>query len=257
MIHNVKPKTKSPVAVAAAGRAGIEPGSNKSLSPNGSSEIHGTPPVNPAQQGIANDTCDRFFERMAIVELLDFLRDPLTQAAARRYSRALLESPYRGEERMALACFAHAQITETFVATVAGRGFIGKLRTVLLKDLRLFGSKFLQEDHIWVVCNKAWARIEPFYQGEKVVLVGTAVKYTRKNGSCDFTLGLDYVTKLWPANTTTVSNEQASVNPSTPAITELTTIHQPAESAPPTLTRRHLMRGEVNVPPYSKTRQRS
>jgi hypothetical protein len=207
-------------------------------------------------QEIATDTFDRFFERMEIIELLDFLRDPMIQPAARRYSRVLLESPYRGEERMALACFAHADIHETFVATVAGRGFIGKLRTLLLKDLRLFGSKFIQEDHIWVVYNRHWARIEPLFQGEQVVLVATAVRYSRKNGTCDFTLGIDYVTKLWPANAKAATSKQTSVNRLPADVAELATICQPAESAPHTLTRRHGMRGEINVPLYAKARQR-
>lgn len=54
----------------------------------------------------------------------------------------------------------------------------------------------MQEAHLWVVYKKKWERIEPFYQNQKVVLVGTAVKYTRKNGTCDYTLAIQKVTKL-------------------------------------------------------------
>ena len=198
MIQYAKPKIKSPVAVAAAGRAGIEPGSYKSASQNGVNETHRIPTVNSVQQGMAEGTCDKFFDRLEIMGLLDYLRDPLTQSVAQKYERALIESPYRGEQRMALACYAQAEIRETFVATIGGRGFIRKLRTVLLTNLRLFGSRFIQEDHVWVPYSKLWEQTEPFYQGEKVVLVGTAVQYMRKNGTNDYSLTPEYVTKLWP-----------------------------------------------------------
>jgi hypothetical protein len=89
-----------------------------------------------------------------------------------------------------------SQMQETFIATVAGRGFNGKRRTVLLEDLRLFGCKFVQEAHLWLAYNRQWQRIEPFYQGQKVVLVGTAIEYTRKDATRDYTLALNKVAKL-------------------------------------------------------------
>lgn len=204
MIAYAKPKMKSPAAVAAAGRAEIEPGSNKSLSPNGDSETHAIPPVNPAHQCMVDDAFDQFIAHSAMAEICYLLRQASNHPAAHKYERALLESPLRGDGRMRLAGLAYARTREIFVAVIAGRGFNGRRRTVLLQDLRLFGSKFIEEDHLWTRYNALWERIEPFLQGEKVVLVGTATEYTRKNHTCDYTLVPDYVTKLWPPNKTTV-----------------------------------------------------
>ncbi len=120
---------------------------------------------------------------------------------------------------MMLANLARAHMCETFVATVVARGSAGRQRTVLLKNLRLFGSKFIEEDHVWVVYNRLWERIEPFYQGETAVLLGRAVEYSRKNGTSDCTLSLDYVTKLWmPPQIAAPSGNQPSLNvPLSPA----------------------------------------
>lgn len=196
MIQYAKQKTKSPAAVAAAVRAEDEPGSNKSLSPNGGSETHATPSVNSTKQGTVNDNYDLFVARCDYAEIRELLREASNHPAAHQLERALLESPDRGVDRMTLASLAQADMRETFVATVAGRGFGGKQRTVMLKDLKMFGSKFIQEDHLWLRYNKLWERIEPFFQGQKVILVGTAVAYTRKDRTTDYTLALEHVTKL-------------------------------------------------------------
>lgn len=147
------------------------------------------------------DTFDQFVARVEFQDELDSLRRVSNHPQARKYERYLLECPDRGEDRVTLVRFARTQMQGIFVATVAERGFNGKRRTVLLHDLRLFGCKFVQEDHLWLVYNAHWERIEPFYQGQKVVLVGTAIKYTRKDATCDYTLAIEKITKLWlPAN---------------------------------------------------------
>jgi hypothetical protein len=152
-----------------------------------------------------NNSFDLFLARTNLQKALDSLRRVSDHPAAHKYERYLLHCPARGENRMTLVSFARTQMDHTFVASIDARGCIGKRRTVLLKDLHLFSLKFILEDHVWVPYDKHWARIEPFYQGEKVVLVGTAVEYSRKNGTSDYTLVLNYVTKLWPPNKTTVT----------------------------------------------------
>ena len=145
---------------------------------------------------MTDNTYDQFVARQELHQLLTMLRDAPSLPATRKFGRYLLEYPRRDKARLTLGCLADAQMQETFIATIAGRGFNGKRRTVMLKDLKLFGCKFLEESHLWVVCDKRWTRIEPFYQGQKVVLFGTAVEYTRKNGTCDYTLAVEKVTKL-------------------------------------------------------------
>jgi hypothetical protein len=142
-------------------------------------------------------TFDQFAARLELRDALDSLRRASLHPKAHRYERCLLDFRNRGEDRLTLVSFARTQVKETFIATVAGRGFNGKRRTVLLQDLRLFGSKFIQEDHLWVPHDRQWERIEPFFQGQKVVLVGTATPYMRKNTTCDYTLAIIKVTKLW------------------------------------------------------------
>jgi hypothetical protein len=203
---------------------------------------------------MVDDTYDQFVARSEVAEIRDLLRQASNHPAAHKYERALLESPLRGEGRMMLARLAHARMRETFVATIAGRGFNGRQRTVLLQDLRLFGSKFIEEDHLWMRCNALWERIEPFLQGEKVVLVGTATEYTRKNQTCDFNLALDYVTKLWPPNKTTVpSCNQSSLSLSPGPLTASTgAIRRSDKPTPPLLTRRQVACGITSLPPFSK-----
>jgi hypothetical protein len=54
MIQYAKQKIKSPVAVAAAVRAGTQPEWKKSQSPDNGSETHVTPPVNSEPQEMAS-----------------------------------------------------------------------------------------------------------------------------------------------------------------------------------------------------------
>jgi hypothetical protein len=144
-----------------------------------------------------NDTIEQFVARVEFQDELDSLRRVSNHPQAHKYERYLLECPDRGEDRVTLVRFARTQMQGIFVATVGVRGFAGKRRTVLLEDLHIFGCKFVQESHLWFVYDNRWERIEPFYQGRKVVLVGTAIEYTRKNGTRDYTLAIEKVTKLW------------------------------------------------------------
>ena len=83
-----------------------------------------------------------------------------------------------------------------YIATVEHRSTHGTHRTILLKDIRIFGLPLLIEDHIWVQYDKLWSRIEPFFQGQKVLLRGTIKPYTRGDGTKDYTIGLEKVIKL-------------------------------------------------------------
>ena len=139
---------------------------------------------------------DKFVARQLLQDANNILRAASRHPAAQKLERYLLECSERGEDRYTLGYFARAQLTETFVATVAGRGFCGKHRTVLITDLRIFGSRFVYEEHLWLPYNRHWKGIEPFYQGQKVVLVGTAIEYTRKDATHDYTLAIEKVTKL-------------------------------------------------------------
>jgi hypothetical protein len=143
-----------------------------------------------------NDTFDQFVMREDLRELFTMLRSASNQPRARKFERYLVECPRRDNNRFTLAILVESGLRETFVATVAGRGFNGKRRTIVLEDLRLFGCKFVQEDHLWVVHDKQWERIEPFLQGQKVVLVATAIKYSRNDATCDYTLAIEKVVKL-------------------------------------------------------------
>ena len=143
-----------------------------------------------------NNTYAQFVAREQLHELLTMLRNATSLPATRKFGRYRIGCDLREKGRLTLACLADAQMCETFVATVAGRGSNGKRRNVLLHDLRLFGCKFIFEDHLWFAYDKKWERIEPFLQGQKVVLVATATEYTRKDATHDYTLEVEKVTKL-------------------------------------------------------------
>ena len=66
---------------------------------------------------------------------------------------------------------------------------------MLIKDLHPFGSS-LTEDHLWMAYDKHWQRIEPFLQGQKVILHGTCRKYQRLDGTDDYTLEIATLKKL-------------------------------------------------------------
>ena len=72
----------------------------------------------------------------------------------------------------------------TFVGEVAHRSSDGAIRTVLVKNIRLFGNRVVLADHIWSrYQDEGWALIEPFFGGTKVVIHGRVVKYTRSDHS--------------------------------------------------------------------------
>jgi hypothetical protein len=194
------PKPNSPAAAATA------IGAKEDTSP--SSRITETPSsavIKPEASARTRPTADmvkgfdRFVATITREAFLDWARRLASYPSSEEYKRASLQWCQGAKTRLTLASLAKAQMRETFVATVAGRGFIRERRTVLLKDLRIFGCKFIHEDHLWLVYDKRWARVEPFYQGQKVVLVGTVVEYTRKNTTWDYTLALEKVTELWTA----------------------------------------------------------
>jgi hypothetical protein len=139
---------------------------------------------------------DQFLAREEQAELLAMLRFASESRRTDKLKRHLVDCPYRGQRRITLAGFADGHMRQTFVATVEGRGFNGKRRTVLLKDIRVFGIKFVLEDHLWVIYDRHWARIEPFYQAQRVVLVGTAIEYARRDSTRDYALSIEKVTKL-------------------------------------------------------------
>ena len=85
----------------------------------------------------------------------------------------------------------------TYVAIIQERGMMGQHRTVLVKDLHIFGEKVGLADHMWFSLDRKWRAIEPFYQGMKVVLVGPVVEYVRANGIKDYELALSKVVRLW------------------------------------------------------------
>ena len=134
----------------------------------------------------------------ALDELLAKLKSASKLPGAEKFARASLKASFRDKfnDRAVLGVFADTGRTYEFIATVSNRGFHGKTRTVLLKDLRVFGVKFILEDHLWVEHTKLWQRIEPFLQGQKVILRGQAVPYARGDGSQDFTIVVEKLVKL-------------------------------------------------------------
>lgn len=103
--------------------------------------------------------------------------------------------------RETLKQIAFSQKEFPYVATMDGRGCSADCRTVMIRDLRIFGEKFILVDHLWFKLDRKWRAIEPLFQGEKLVLVGTVVEYLRANGTTDFNLNLTKVVKLWPTKT--------------------------------------------------------
>jgi hypothetical protein len=142
------------------------------------------------------NTFDQFAAREDYNDMCDALRSAQHSRRLTKCERCFVQTPECGEIRLPLAALAATNQSKVFVATVGGRGFMGKRRTVLLTDLRPFGLKFIFADHFWVPYDKQWERIEPFVQGLQVVLVGTAVEYSRTNGTSDYKLAVTKVTKL-------------------------------------------------------------
>ena len=84
----------------------------------------------------------------------------------------------------------------TLVGVVFERGWQRRMRTVLVKDLRPFGSSYVIEGHLWMPYDRHWEMIEPFLQGQKVILHGTSGKYRRADGSEDYTMEIVTLKKL-------------------------------------------------------------
>lgn len=107
-----------------------------------------------------------------------------------------------------LGLYAMNTNCQIFVAIVGERSCQGRKRTVLLKDIRRFGHKFILADHLWLPYSRHWERLEPFFQGLKVVIVGTAIPYDRTNGTFDFKIKVEKVTTLWHRNRTPVVSDR-------------------------------------------------
>ena len=142
------------------------------------------------------NTFDQFAAREDYSAMCEALRDAQCRHRLSKFERCFVQAEEDGEGRMPLAAVAATQQSQTFVATVCRRGFMGKQRTVLLADLHPFGLKFLFAEHIWVRYDKKWAHIEPFVQGAKVLLIGAPVLYRRADGTEDYTLTVTKVAKL-------------------------------------------------------------
>lgn len=142
-------------------------------------------------------TFDQFGVRQDYDEICEELRRLQDSRRMTKLERCLLERTPGGPTRPPLETLAAANKTEVFVATVGVRGFTGKHRNILVNDVHRFGLKFIFADHLWLAYDRHWERLEPFLQGLKVVLVGTAIEYTRKDGTSDYGLALSKVTRLW------------------------------------------------------------
>jgi hypothetical protein len=108
-------------------------------------------------------------------------------------------NPQEGR-RAGLAEMACSQKVFTYVATIQERGMMGQQRTVLVKNLRIFGEQLVIADHMWFTVDRKWEAIEPLIQGQKVVMVGPVFEYGRGDGTKDYRLVLSRVTKLWLDN---------------------------------------------------------
>lgn len=140
---------------------------------------------------------DDFIARQESDELLDMLRNIQQNCRPARFKRYWRNQTKHVKERMTLGALAATNRRHEFVGTVVERGYNGRWRNILLEKVHPFGLDIISEDHIWMPYNWLWQRIEPFFQGCKVVLVGKAVAYTRQNGTVDYSINAEYVTTLW------------------------------------------------------------
>lgn len=142
------------------------------------------------------NTFDEFIAWNSNKVWLDICRNAGRSGRSSRLKSRWLKRQDQFKERITLAALASANRNYVFVATVVERGFNGRWRNVLVKDVHPFGVQNVWEDHLWLPYNRLWERIEPFYQGWKVVLVGKAVAYTRLNGTVDYAIEPEHVTTL-------------------------------------------------------------
>jgi len=131
-------------------------------------------------------TFDQLAAGPSIEEAEAYLRAPSVHVSCQKGTRDNL-IPYVDE-----------RVPRTFISTIERRGSdrMGK-RTILLKDVRRFGIEFILAEHMWVPYTKHWRRIEPFFQGEKMVVEARVAEYRRANGTYDFNLRIEKVAKLW------------------------------------------------------------
>jgi hypothetical protein len=141
-------------------------------------------------------TFDQFGAREDYDLVCEELRRLQDSRRITKLERCFVETTPGGVTRLPLETLAAANKSEVFVATVGVRGFTGKRRNVLVTDVHRFGLKFIFADHLWLPYGRHWERLEPFVQGLKVVLVGTASRYTRNDGTYDYGLALSKVTRL-------------------------------------------------------------
>lgn len=141
---------------------------------------------------------DGFFISQEVDSFLDELRKIGEEPGAFKHYRIAIDSDRRQleEGRVLLKTWAEADKVGDFVAIVDRRGTAGKHRTIMLKDIRVFGVKFVLEHHIWVHYTKLWQRVEPFVQGQKVLVHGRVIPYEREDGSVDYTILPEKVIKL-------------------------------------------------------------
>jgi hypothetical protein len=154
------------------------------------------------------DAMDEIAEKNSVIAqaitrvILDGILEKLQHLSDNRdvteHVRDTLFLPFREnfKNRCILSVFAEVEKRASFVAVVAGRSCMGKLRTILLKDLRVFGIKFILEDHLWVVYDKKWERIETFLPGQKVLLYGLPISYQRQDNTVDYTIQIERLVKL-------------------------------------------------------------
>jgi hypothetical protein len=145
-------------------------------------------------------TRSKFQNKLILDDLLKKLKE-ISQApdhiiAKHKYAGLHFKSREGINTRLLLELFYEADRKTDFVAVVEQRGFVGKNRTVLIKDLRVFGVKYVFEDHLWVRHTKLWERIEPFLQGQKVMFTAHAVPYEKDSGEIDYTVDIERLVKL-------------------------------------------------------------
>lgn len=141
---------------------------------------------------------DQFISNMELRDLLDVLKQVRESDVRKgKMERHLHEYRKRYGDRFILGGLCNLGDSLDFVSTVQNRGSNGRYRTILLKDVRLFGIKFLSlTDHMWVRYSRAWENIEPFLQGQKVILHGKVIEYDRANGEISYTVDSSRVLKL-------------------------------------------------------------
>jgi len=89
---------------------------------------------------------------------------------------------------LAVLCGCEQKIL--FSATISHRGFVSttKQKSLMLRNVRMFGKKMVLADHIWVNYTQRWSVAEPLLGDKKVYVLGKVVQYRRKDGSVDYSI---------------------------------------------------------------------